>query len=153
MSDLSRALIDAGWADAVLPADHLQYQEALRRVVDPTGRILETAAKPFRTPVGFRWGPGDTGRWPMIRAGMAVLLRAFATTAPSSGNATVTMTWVSESTGGESLTLTIPQGRQFREVVIAAPIPAGAWVGATVTTANGASGVSIGATIETGVAL
>jgi len=149
MSTLDRA-IDS-YLDVIQPVEVLRQQQANARVIDLAAGINPEALAPHLTPLVVRWGPSDTGRWPIARSGQAVMLRACAETPPSSGPATVTVTVLTEFSGSETIaTLTIPQNQQFGAVALAYDLPAGAWVGATVTTANGASGVSIALTVSVG---
>jgi hypothetical protein len=81
------------------------------------------------------------------------MLRAYASTAPTSGDAVITVTQVTQDGGTESLgSVVSPDETQFSDPDtlsgLPVAVPAGAWLSATVTTANGASGVSISATIE-----
>lgn len=152
MSDLHRIFHESGVSRARRTRETLQYQQALEQAVDPTGKVIRTAL-PANTPLVFDWAPSDTSRKATARAGTLVMLRAYASTAPSTGDAVITLTMVTEASGTETLaTVRIPDDAQFSNpdtlTGIPYPVPAGAWLGATVTTANGASGISISATME-----
>lgn len=142
--------------ESIYSGEELRHDAAVRRVVERSERIVPNAIAPFLAPLVLRWGPSDTGRWPIARSGRGVMLRACAETPPSSGPATITLTVLTEFSGVESITtLTIPQGQQFGAKALPATdplfvFPAGAWIGAAVTTANGASGVSIALTVNIG---
>jgi hypothetical protein len=149
MADLGRIVRGSGLLDVLRPADELRHSLAVQTVVDRSGRITEEAARSVRTPMRMDWTPGETGRKPAQAPGRAVLLRAYAETAPTSGNCTVTVTMVTALAGEATLgTVQITQGYQFGEAVIAEDVPAGAWLGREVTVASGASGVSVSCTVE-----
>ncbi len=153
MSDpsLAKILRDIKFAEALQPAEILRQQEANKRVIDVTGSINTKAANPFRTPLVMHWASGDTSRKRVARAGTVALLGAYASTAPSSGDAKVTLTSATAASGTETLiVLTIPVGSQFADVTTAISVPSGSWLSATVTTANGVAGVSISVTINQG---
>lgn len=147
MAQMTRS-IDA-FLETLQPAAMLKQQAATARVIDLAGGIAPDALAPHLAPLVLRWGPSDTGRWPVARSGTAVRLWACAETAPTSGPAMVTLTLLTEFAGSETIaTLTIPINQQFASTALAYDLPASSWVGATVTTANGASGVSIAVTVS-----
>ena len=149
MSHMNR--IADQFLEAIQPAAIVKHDAAIRRVIDPAEGINPTAVAPHLTPLVLRWGPSDTGRWPVARSGRAVRLWACAETPPSSGNAIVTFTVLTEFAGVTTIgTLTIPNGQQIASRAIAYDLPANAAIGATVTTANGASGVGTALFIDTG---
>lgn len=149
MSSMTRAIDQ--YLEATQPADVVKHNAAMRRVIDPAEGINPAAVAPHLTPLVLRWGPSDTGRWPVARSGKAVRLWACAETPPSSGNAIVTFTVLTEFAGVTTIgTLTIPNGQQIASRAITYVLPANAAIGATVTTANGASGVGTAVFIDTG---
>ena len=154
MSDpvLAKLFRDIGWAEAVIPATELQQGQANKRVIDQTGAMIADAIAPYLRGERFDWGPGDTKRQPTEKAGSLFLIRAYAGTAPSTGDATITVTMVTESGSETIATVRIPDGQQFSDPDTAEglpyAVPAAAWLGATVTTANGASGVNIAAFVK-----
>ncbi len=149
MSRLDRVVRELGYLAAMEPADELRRRKVVADVVDLAGGINRTAMLPHLPADRLRWGPGDTGRVPTVQSGRAVMLRAAAETPPSTGNATITLTTLTEFAGVQTIgTLAIPKGQQFGAEALDVELPAGTWVGATVTTANGASGVSIALTVE-----
>jgi hypothetical protein len=153
MSDptLAKILRDVGLARAIQPPDTIRQLAATKTVIDETGAINPPAAAPFRSPQTMQWAPGGTNRQRVTRAGTISLVAAYASTAPTTGNATVTVTQVTEAGGTDTIaTLTIPDESQFADATPQVAVPAGAWLLASVTTANGASGVSIALDIRTG---
>lgn len=135
-------------AEVIQPREAIEQQQAMRRAVGPDGRVTPEGLHGLRQLTALQWTPGETGRKRAPRAGTAVVLAAHCTTPPSSGPATVTMTQMSAAGAGPSAVLTIPQGVAIAEVAIAVPVRAGAWLATSVTTANGASGVSTSTVIE-----
>lgn len=152
MGELNELYRNSGLPKARRTQETLRQQAAVDMAIDITGKV-NPAALPSSTPLALSWGPSDTRRIATSRAGTVVMLRAFATTAPSTGDAVITLTSTTETGGTETLaTVRIPNSTQFSDadsiVGLPVPVPAGAWLYASVTSANGASGVSIGCTIE-----
>lgn len=140
-------------ATTLEPPTVLHQREATRRAVDVQGRLTPQAIADARDPQTIVWKPADTGGDAAVRAGTATLIRAYATTAPTAGTAgaTITITKVTEFGGSEDLpTVNIPAEVNFGTEVIATPVEAGAWFVRTVTTANGASGISVQLVIQPG---
>lgn len=135
-------------ADTILPREQLDQQQATRMAIGLDGRVTPDGLRGLRETQDLQWAPGETGRRRSKFAGNLVVVAAQCATPPSTGNATVTITQVSAAGGGPSATLTIPDGAAVAEVAVSVPVRAGAWLAATVTTANGASGVSISTVIE-----
>lgn len=150
-SSLAKIIRDTGLAQVLQPAAELRQQQANARVIDETGAISRQAAAPFRTPLAMHWAPSDTSRKRVARAGSVALLAAYASTAPTTGDAKITLTSMTALSGVETLVvLTIPQGESFAEVSSLIAVSSGAWIGTVVTTANGAAGISVSVTISQG---
>lgn len=146
---MERIFRESGLADVLMPAESLRHAEAVKRTIGVNGDISEREAAPFRTPLVMTWDAGSTSKRRAGRAGSVAILAAHCSTAPSSGDATVTLTMETEASGVETIgTLTIPQGQRMADTTLHVQVPAGGWLGATVTTANGASGVSLALTLE-----
>lgn len=154
MTDTETELRRIGLAQTMFPAEQLRHLDAIFRAIDPTGRLNPRAAKPYRTPLGFDWDPGSTARKRVKRAGRVATLAAECVTPPdiALGDATVTLTLKRPDGGGvETIaTLTIPKGQDMADTTPGVDVPAGGWLGASVTTANGAGGVSISVTLDLG---
>jgi hypothetical protein len=136
---------------AIQPAETLRQQAATARVIDLAGGINPAALASHLAPLVLRWGPSDTGPWPVARSGRAYRLWACATTAPDLGPATITFSVLTEYSGEEPIgTLTIPINQQFASTAIVYDVPGNSAVLATVTTANGAGGVGSAIFIDTG---
>ncbi len=150
-SAAARIFRESGVAEELFPRADLRHQESIRHTIDPTGAIIGAAAAPFRTPVLLSWSPGSTQYQPSPRAGTAAMLRARCVTAPTTGDATVSLTMETEFSGADVVaTMTIPLGSRFADTVLTVPTDAGAWFLASVTTANGTAGVSLALTIDLG---
>lgn len=152
MSDkIQRGMRDMGFFDAILPGDRLRHDRSVRRAIDEAGRISDEAAKAFREPVTFDWGPSDLTRHRVARFATLVLVGVHATKPPS-GLCEVTVT-MQTTAGVVSLTKAqLPVGMAQVDVPLDVPqgVPAGARLHASVTTAGGASGVSISAELQAG---
>ena len=148
MSDYDAIIRETGLTRAIHTRTMLRQQEAVAVAIDPTGKVTPYAA-PKLPPIDYTWGPSSTTRYRVPRATTLVLLAAYATTAPSSGDATVEVTATTETGGTETIaTLTIPEDSQFADTIPNVAVPAGAWLYGSVSTANGASGVNISVTLE-----
>lgn len=135
------------------PPAVLQQREATSRAIDSTtGRLTSPALADARDPQTIDFTPAETGGKRAVRAGFAILIAAYATTAPTTGDATITITKVTEFGGSEALpVVTIPQGSNFGDVVISVPVESGSWFTRAFTVANGASGISVQLVIRPGV--
>jgi hypothetical protein len=149
-ADLERIFRDTGLAEALQPRQSLELQEAVRRVVDPTGKILPPAANPFRTPRFIDFDVGTTRKRRVGRAGTLTLASVTCDTAPSTGDATITITVTSELEGAESYVVTVPQGETDTDHTMAVPVNASDKIAMAVTSAEGASGVSATLTVNLG---
>jgi hypothetical protein len=148
---LRKAVRDMRWAERVQPPPVLRQLESLSRTVDPTGAITPSAAAPFIVPQVFQWGPGSTSRQRVARAGRLTVLAAYAATAPTTGDAIITLTRITPSSASTPIaTVIIDNGTQFGEVSLDIAIPGGSWLLATVTTTNGAANVSMSASVSGG---
>ena len=147
MTDASTRRAMADLMATMYPAEQLRRQAAVAEAIDPAGRITPRAAAPLRRPQDLQWGSGDTRSKRVAAPGTATLIAARCDTAPSSGACVVAVSWESETTGLTALgECRIPPGGRFGEATIPAEVatlPAGAWVRAQVTAANGATGVDI----------
>jgi hypothetical protein len=84
------------------------------------------------------------------RAGTLALVSVRCSTAPSTGDATITVTKESELSGIESYDVTVPTGDTYADMVMAEPVNASDWFSVAVTDAEGASSVSASLTITIG---
>lgn len=149
MKDLSQELSDL--VHVLLPPEQLRHDAAMRQTVDAAGRIDPTAAAPLRTPITLDWSTIDGRPKRSPQAGMLALLWAHANTAPSSGSCVIQYTLETKQMGATPIaTVTIPQGQTYGEAVFAQPLPAGALLNPTVTSAGGAFAVSTGVVIKGG---
>lgn len=152
MSDqIQRGMREMGFFEAILPGDELRHNQAMRRTVDEAGRIAPEAARPFRLPLTFDWGPSDLTRHRVPRAGDLVLIGIHATTPPS-GTCEVTVTMQTTSGVVGIAKARLPVGSDQIDVPLDTPqqVLAGSRLHASVTTVGGASGVSISAEIQAG---
>jgi hypothetical protein len=149
---LRRAVRQSGYYDTIDPAEEVRLRQAARTVIDPGGGVNRAAILPYLTPLAFRWPPGDSSWWPVVMPCRLVMGWARAEAAPGGGNCIVTFSYETERDGiSEGITtitpaLSITSGRRFGTVQLAVELNAGSWVRATVSTASGASGVSIALT-------
>lgn len=134
--------------EALSPADAVRHGVATAQVVDKAGAINRAAILPYLPPLVARWHPSDSGGWPVPIPATVTRLMARASTPPSTGNATITLTVHAPGGGTATETLLILQGDSTSDAGIALDAPNGAWLTATVTTANGASGISIAAILR-----
>jgi hypothetical protein len=150
MADLERIFRDTGLAEALQPRQSLELQEAARRVIDPTGKIQPQAATPFRTPRFLDYAVGTTPPQRVGRAGTLTLASIRCGTAPSTGDATITVTVESLLEGADAHVVTVPNGDTYADAPLAVPVNASDWIGVAVTSAEGASGVSASLTVTIG---
>jgi hypothetical protein len=153
MSDakLRKAIRDMGWGEKLQPPEVLRQLESLSRTVDPTGALFPSAAAPFIVPHVFQWGPGSTQRQRVARAGKLTVMAAYAATAPTTGDAIITMSRITSSSGATNIaSLVMDKGTQFAEASFDISLPGGAWILATLSTANGAANVSMSASVSGG---
>lgn len=151
MTDTEAIFREIGVAPTLFPPQMLRHLEAVFRAVDQTGRLTDRTARPFRTPLVLRWAPGGTDRQWTGRAGIVTLVTAHCLTAPTTGDAVVTFTMERREGGVQNLgTLTIPEGQTMADETLNVAVPSSAWLAQSVTTANGASGVSVAAMIDLG---
>ena len=147
MDRVRQVVRTSGLLDTLQPVEQMRQNQAVRQVIDLGGGVFPSAASPFRTPLTHTWSPSDTGRKRAAQSGTIVTFAAHAAIAPSTGNCIVTLTMVTEAEGLRTIgTCQITNGASIGETPLNELIPSGAWLGATVTTANGASGVSISVT-------
>lgn len=153
MSDrIQRAMREMGFMDAVYPGDQLRHDQAVRKAIDEAGKLDPSAAEDLRTPITLDWSTIDGRPKRSPQSGDLVLLWAHANTAPSSGPCIVTYTFKTKQQGATPLPVVvrIEQNQEIGEVTLAQPLPAGAYLNPSVTSAGGASGVSTGLVIKVG---
>jgi hypothetical protein len=148
-----KMLRDIRFTEKSHPTHELQQNYANTRSIGRDGSIFREAVEPFLRGEKVSWGPSDTRKQPIEKAGDLYLITAYATTAPSTGDATITITMTTEAGGTENIgTVRILDGYNFSDPDtmegVPYPVPANAWLGGTVTTANGASGVNIAALVR-----
>lgn len=139
--------------DTVFPVDRERHIDGVLHAIDEAGRPDRASFRSILPPEKLEWPTGATGTFvATARAGRAVLAVARAGTAPSGGACIVTLSWESAAQGLTTIgTIRIPQGQRFGQSgpsEIGADLPAGAWVRAQVTTANGAANVSAALVLE-----
>lgn len=151
MTDLAQIVKDSGLADVLLPPEQLRHDAAMRQTVDAAGRIDPTAAAPLRTPITLDWSTIDGRPKRSPQSGALVLIWAHANTAPSSGPCVIQYTMETKTQGATPIgTVTIAQGQAIGEANLSQPLPAGAYLNPTITSAGGASAVSTGVVIKGG---
>ena len=153
MGELNDVFHKSGVSRARRSVETIRQLDDLSAVVDPNRKITPSSL-PSSTPLDPSWGPGDAlKRYPMPRAGHVAILDAICLTPPSTGDALITMSKTTRTAGTETIaTVRIPKGSQFADLETlvwqSREVEARSWLSAVVTTANGAAGVSIGATLE-----
>lgn len=128
-----------------------QQSRAARKVFDDSGRVNPLPINPLLPLVSFDWASSDTSPRRIPQPGILVLLTAYAATAPSGGNCTVGLRMLTPWSGEETIaTCEIEPGQHFptEPSVLALEVPAGGLLKQTVIVANGASGVSIFASMR-----
>ncbi len=148
--DLERIVHEIGLAEALMPRATLHQLEAVGRVIDPTGDIDPRKADPFRTPRCIDYDVGTTGYRRADKAGTLALVSIRCGTAPTTGDATITVTVESPINGTDTYPVTVPQGSTYADIVMSVPVSASDWIGVAVSNANGAGGVSASLTITIG---
>ena len=102
------AILDrVGLAETNEPQEWLRHRQAVETAIDLTGKVNPKAA-PKPSPQVLSWGPSSTTRFRAARAGTVVLLSVYATTAPTTGDATVTLTQTTQDGGTETLGIDLP---------------------------------------------
>lgn len=149
--DAERIFRELNVAEVLAPRAVLRQQEAMRRVIDETGKINPKAATPFRTPRILDYDVGTTRPMRAGRAGTLALASIRCGTAPSTGDAVITITIESVLSGSDTYPVTVPNGQTYVDETFAVPVNASDWIGLAVTTANGASAVSASLTVNVGV--
>lgn len=135
--------------DAIVPQEIAQQHVANRQVVNKSGKINRPAVTPFLPLLVARWAPSDTAGWYVPQPSTVVRLAAHAATPPSSGDATVRLRVIAPGAGIATIgTATIANGAATGAAEFSDDIAAGSWLFADVTVTNGASGVSIAATLR-----
>lgn len=150
--DLGRAFRDLRIGELIRPAQSIRRDAAVDTAIDLTGRVNPKAA-PKPSPQVLSWGPSSTTRLRVPRACTVVLLAVYATTAPTTGDATVTLTQTTQDGGTETLaSVQVPDGANYSDgdtqSGLPVQVPNGAWLFASVTDAQGMSGASISCTLE-----
>lgn len=148
---LAQAIRDSGLLEQLFPPDEALHDAAIRQAIDAAGRLTPDAAKDLRTPEKVDWSTIDGRPKRVAQAGTLSLLWAHANTAPSSGPCVIQYTMETRQQGATPIgTVTIQQGQTYGEAVSEQPLPAGALLNPTVTSAAGASAVSTGVVIKGG---
>lgn len=151
MSDINRIVEESGLAHVIFPPDQLRHDAEIRKAVDAAGRIDPNAAAPLRTPITLDWSTIDGRPKRTPQSGTLVLIWAHANTAPSSGPCVIQYTMETKTQGATPIgVVTIAQGQTIGEANLSQPLPAGAYLNPTVTSAGGASAVSTGVVIKGG---
>lgn len=150
MTDYEPMLRDVNLAGSMQPAEELRLMDAVKRVIDPTGKIVGKAAAPFRTPRFLDFTVGTTLPQRAGRAGTLALVSVRCGTAPSTGDAVITVTKESALSGSETYDVTVSNGETYSDMILAEPVNASDWFGVAVSSAEGASGVSASITITIG---
>jgi len=149
---LNRALRDSGYLDVFEPAAKVRHEQAIRQAVDRAGQLADDVAARVRTPLTLDWSTIDGRAKRTPQAGTLVLLWAHANTAPSTGSCVIQYTLETKTQGATPIaTVTIERNQTIGEAVFAQPLPAGAYLNPSVTSAGGASAVSTGIVIKAGV--
>lgn len=139
----------------IWPIQREGHLNAVMEAIDEAGRPNREYFRSILPPEKLDWATGETGKFiATARAGRSVLAIARAGTAPSTGACIITLRWESAAQGLTTIgTVRIPNGQRFGQSgpeQIGASLPAGAWVQAQVSTANGASNVSVSLVLEKG---
>lgn len=149
MSEYDAIIRETGLSRAIHTRTMLRQQEAIAVAIDPTGKVTPFAA-PRQNPLDYTWGPSSTVEYRVPRAGRLVLFDIHATTAPSSGDATIVLIQRTETGGEETIvTLTVPEESEWANIIPNIEVPAGARLIPSVTDAQGMGGVSPSVVIET----
>jgi len=146
---LNQAIRDSGFFEAFEPAERLRHDAAIRGSVDKAGRLSDDEATRIRQPEKVDWSTIDGRSQRTAQSGVLSLLWAHAETAPTS-TCTLTFTMETDTQGPTPIaTVTISAGsRSGKNENVKQPIPAGAFLNVSVTTAGGASAVSAGFVIK-----
>lgn len=139
----------------IWPVQRERHVDGALLAIDEAGRPNREYFRSILPPEKLDWATGETGKFiATARAGRSVLAIARAGTAPSTGACIITLRWESAAQGLTTIgTVRIPNGQRFGQSgpeQIGASLPAGAWVQAQVSTANGASNVSVSLVLEKG---
>ena len=139
----------------IWPVQRERHVDGALLAIDEAGRPNREHFRSILPPEKLDWATGETGKFiATARAGRSVLAIARAGTAPSTGACIITLRWESAAQGLTTIgTVRIPNGQRFGQSgpeQIGASLPAGAWVQAQVSTANGASNVSVSLVLEKG---
>lgn len=147
MTDYERILRDVNLAGSMQPAEMLLLLEDMRQVVMRGGKINPKAAQVFRTPRRIDYTVGTTLPLPADQAGILLRVSVRCGTAPSTGDAHITITRTSDLNGIETYVVTVPEGDSTGYLYPNEPVNATDWFGIAVTDAEGASGISATITI------
>lgn len=139
----------------IWPVQRERHVDGALLAIDEAGRPNREYFRSILPPEKLDWATGETGKFiATARAGRSVLAIARAGTAPSTGACIITLRWESAAQGLTTIgTVRIPNGQRFGQSgpeQIGASLPAGAWVQAQISTANGASNVSVSLVLEKG---
>lgn len=150
MSDpaFGKALRDINFAQRLFPQARLRQLAALRRVADDQSRVFPEAIAPYRTPQVVSMSASGAIRQRVAKAGKITLVSIHAGVAPTTADAVISITSLSEDAPTASViaTVTIPQGQSFGQASPMVSVATGQWLLA-VTTASG-SGSSFSVSIN-----
>jgi hypothetical protein len=127
----------------LLPADEEQRKQVLRNVVNRSGGFERDAILPYLPTLKSRWRPGETDPDYIPQVSQIVRFVARASAPPTTGNCIVTLSVETPGSGITPIgTVTILQGQLKGETGLSYDVPGGSWLFASVTTPNGATGVT-----------
>ncbi len=148
--ELVRRIRLTGIQNRLRPVAEIRQRRGLRQAVDDSGRVELDAVDRLLPLISWNWASSDTSPRRIPQPGVLVLLTAHAVTAPTSDNCTVGVTLTTPWSGEELIaTCEIRPGQFFsQETRLAYDVDAGSLLRQTVITANGASGISIFASMR-----
>lgn len=143
---LGRDIRASGLLEALLPPAMLRQQQAVSRVVDPTGALRREAVRPYVAPETFSFAfdgapaAGTVSRRRRVeRAGTLIRLAAYAETAPT----TSCVLHLIDAAANVLATVTVPSGQQAGiSDGLSVPLLGGAWLAVIVDAMGGAGGAA-----------
>ena len=148
MSDpaFGKALRDIGFADRLFPSSTERQLDALKRTVDNTGALAPEAIAPYRSPQVMAWAPLTTHYQRVTKAGVLTLISVYASTAPTSGNALISLFAISElepTTLSVVASVNVFQNQKFGTASPMIPVQTGLWLIPSLTTSASGSGFNV----------
>lgn len=147
MSDpaFGKALRDIKFAERLFPQERLRQFAALRRTADNQGVVFPEAIAPYRMPQVIAMSASGAIRQRVVRAGKITLISAHAGTAPTTGDAVLSITSLSEDspTAVVIATVTIPNGQSFGQSAPMISVDTGQWLLASTTSSGSGSSFSV----------